>query len=131
MTHLITFQTDKFDPRGESENPYNPIAGEGVLNWLRTRLAPAIALSKPEPEDFGWCCSVTVDECVYFVVASADLDQESPIEWALQIDKRRSLMDKLRGRNQHGPDDPLTAAIKSAIDTEQEFREISIDTATR
>jgi hypothetical protein len=131
MAHLITFQTDKFDPRAERENPFNPIAGEAVLNWLRERLAPAFALSDPEPEDFGWCSSVSSGDEVYFVIASADLDQEQPIEWAIQIDKRRGFVDKLRGRNRHEPDDPLTSAIQSAIQSEADFQEISVDTSTR
>jgi hypothetical protein len=131
MPHLITFQTDKFDPAAEQENPHNPIAGEAVLKWLREQIAPAFALSDPEPEDFGWISSADINEQVYLVGASADLDQEQPIEWAIQIDKRRSFMDKLRGRNQHEPDDPLTAAIQSAIESEPAFKEISVDTSTR
>ena len=131
MAHLITFQTDKFDPQAERKNPYNQIAGEGVLNWLHERLAPNFVLSTPEPEDFGWCCSVTSNDRVYFVIASADLDQESPVEWAVQIDVRRSLMDKLRRCNQLESNDPLTTAIKSVIDAEPRFQEISIDIATR
>ena len=130
MPHLITFQTDKFDPRAERENPINPIAGEAVLNWLRERLAPALALSDPEPEDWGWCSSVTCGDLVYLVGASADLDQEPPIEWAVQVHKRRSLVDKLMGRNRHEPDDPLTAAIRSAIESERDFHDISVDTAS-
>ena len=101
MPHLITFQTDKFDPRAERENPINPIAGEAVLKWLRERLAPAFALSQPEPEDWGWYSSVKCGDLVYLVGASADLDQESPIEWAVQIHKRRRLVDEMMGRNRH------------------------------
>ena len=52
------------------------------------------------------------------------------MEWAVQIDKRRTLMDKLRGRNRHEPDDPLTTAIRSAIESEQEFQEVTVDTET-
>jgi hypothetical protein len=39
-------------------------------------------------------------------------------------------MDKLTGRNRHEPNDTLTAAIRSAIEAEQAFHDISIDTAT-
>ena len=131
MPHLITFQSNKFEPQAERENPINPIAGEAVLKWLRKQLAPDYELSNPEPEDFGWCSSVSSGDNVYLVVASADLDQEQPIEWAIQIDRRRGIMDTLRGRNRHEPDDPLTAAIKSAVESEADFQEISVDTSTR
>jgi hypothetical protein len=129
MPHSITFQTDRFDPRAERENPINPIAGEAVLNWLGQQLAPAFSLSAAEPEDWGWCCSVSSGETVYLVGASADLDQEPPIEWAVQIHKRRSLVDKMMGRNRHESDDPLTVAIRSAIETEPDFHDISVDTS--
>jgi hypothetical protein len=130
MAHLITFQTDKFDPRAERENPINPIAGEAVLNWLRERLAPNFVLSNPEAEDWGWCSSVKCGDVVYVVGASADLDQEPPIEWAVQIHKRRGLIDNIMGRNRHQPDDPLTVAIRSAIEAERDFQNVTVDTAS-
>jgi hypothetical protein len=130
MAHLITFQTEKFDPRAERENPINPIAGEAVLNWLREQLGPEFEMSRPEPEDWGWFSSVQRGDAVYLVGASAEVEQTPPIEWAVQVHKRRSLVDKLTGRNRHEPEDSLTAAIRSAVEAEQTFHDISVDTAT-
>jgi hypothetical protein len=38
MAHLITFTSSQFDVSVETPNPINPIAGEGVLKWLREKL---------------------------------------------------------------------------------------------
>ena len=67
MAHLITFQTRKFDLQAEPANPINPIAGAGVLRWLRERLAGTCEWSEPEPEDWGWFCSVGCGDAVYLV----------------------------------------------------------------
>jgi hypothetical protein len=39
MAHLITFSSTRFDGEAETPNPINPIAGEGVLQWLRDKLS--------------------------------------------------------------------------------------------
>jgi hypothetical protein len=41
MVHLVTFTSSQFDVAAETPNPINPIAGEGVLNWLREKLRSA------------------------------------------------------------------------------------------
>jgi len=43
MAHVVSFRTSKFDVRTETPNPINPIAGQGVLRWLRLELAKAVA----------------------------------------------------------------------------------------
>ncbi|MCC6508835.1 MAG: hypothetical protein IT423_06995 [Pirellulaceae bacterium] len=115
MPHLITFETDKFDPASEPENPINPIAGESVLRWLQQELAGQYQLSSPEPEDWGWYSTIETPDGLLMVGASADTDQTQPIEWAIQIHKHRGLLDKLLGRNPHRSDDPLTVAIQDAV----------------
>lgn len=116
MPHLITFESDRFDPASEKENPINPIAGESVLKWLQKELASQYKLSAPEPEDWGWFCTTETPDGFMMIGASADADQTQPIEWAIQIHKRRGMMDKMLGRNPHQADDPLTKAIQTALE---------------
>ena len=128
MPHLITFETNKFDPASEKENPNNPIAGQSILNWLRKEVEGKYGLSNPEPEDWGWCSTTETSDGLMIVGASADIDQAQPIEWAIQIHKRRSMMDKMLGRNPHRSDDPLTATIRSAIESIEGVKVLSVDT---
>ncbi|MCX6123470.1 MAG: hypothetical protein NTV34_01775 [Proteobacteria bacterium] len=127
MPHLITFETSQFDPGGENENPINPIAGQAVLQWLRKELTGKYELSNPHPEDWGWCSTAKTPEGYMLVGASADYDQTQPIEWAVQIHKRRGIMDKMLRRNPHRSDDPLTAAIQSAIESIAGVKVLSVD----
>lgn len=128
MPHLITFEMSRFDPAGEEENPNNPIAGQAVLQWLREELSGKYELSNPEPEDWGWCSTTKTAEGFMIVGASADDDQNQPIEWAVQIHKRRGMTDKMFGRNPHRSDDPLTSAIRSAIESIAGVKVLSVDT---
>jgi hypothetical protein len=128
VPHLITFETSKFDPAAEEENPNNPIPGQSVLNWLQVELKGKYTLSNPEPEDWGWYSTTETPDGFMIVGASADTDQSQPIEWAVQIHKRRSLMDKMLGRNPHRSDDPLTATIRSTLESIEGVKILAVDT---
>lgn len=116
MAHVVTFTSLQFDASAETPNPINPIAGEGILNWLREKLLSAgYEVTAPEPEDWGWYVYVKDRESSYVVGASSDLDQPAPREWTVQIYRERSLSDKLLGRNKLANNDALSARIETFI----------------
>lgn len=116
MTHLITFTSSEFDPVAEAPNPINPIAGEGILNWLREQLRDAgYEVTAPEPEDWGWYVYVKDRESSCLIGASSDLDQPAPREWIIQIHRKRSLTDKIFGRNKLADNDAVSACIEALI----------------
>lgn len=129
MAHLITFRTTRFDPAKESPNPTNPIAGQGVLGWLRQELnQTGYRCSEPATEDWGWYVDVEGQSGTYLVGASGDADGTgTDIEWAIQIHKHRSLREKLLGRNQLEPDDALSAEIERLVRSDASHHEISVD----
>ena len=113
MTHLVTFTSSQFDVSKKTQNPINPIAGEGVLKWLKDRLRGAgYEVTAPAPEDWGWYVYVKGPEISYLVGASSDVNQPDPREWTVQIHRERSLMDKLMGRNKLAGTDQLTTHIE-------------------
>jgi hypothetical protein len=124
MAHLITFATGKFDISKETPNDINPIAGQGVLNWIRQHLAgTGFTATEPRTEDWGWYIDVEGNGASYLVGASGEPDRAPPdVDWTIQLHRKRSAMDKLTGKNKLSGDDPLFALLERLARAESEFR---------
>jgi hypothetical protein len=129
MAHVISFRTARFDVSKETPNPINPIAGEGVLNWLRPELEKAhYRTTAPSTEDWGWYMDVEGSGGCYLVGASADAEDPSPErDWTIQVHKSRSLTDKLLGREKMTLDDPLSALIERIVREDDSIRQVEVD----
>jgi hypothetical protein len=128
MVHLVTFTSSQFDIAAETPNPINPIAGEGVLNWLREKLRSAgYVVTAPGPEDWGWYIYVKDQESSYLVGASSDVDQAGSREWTIQIHRERSLKDKLFGRNTLADNDAVSARIEAFIRESSGAQNVHVD----
>lgn len=129
MAHLITFATTKFDISKEEPNDINPIAGQGLLKWLGTKLGSAgYKTTEPETEDWGWYIDVEGNTGTYMIGASGEAERPAPdVDWTVQIHKSRSLKDKLTGQNKQAADDPLTALIERFVRAETDFRDIHVE----
>jgi hypothetical protein len=129
MAHVISFRTARFDVSKETRNPINPIAGEGVLNWLRPALERAhYRTTAPSTEDWGWYVDVEGGGASYLVGASADAEDPNPErDWTIQVHKHRSLKDKLLGRHKMTPDDPLSALIERIVREDDSILQIEVD----
>ena len=81
MAHLITFATGKFDISKETPNDINPIAGEGLLKWIRGHLVgTSFTATEPSTEDWGWYMSIEGGGASYLVGASGEPDRP-PLTW--------------------------------------------------
>jgi len=129
MAHVITFRTSKFDVSKETPNDINPIAGESVLGWLRERLNDSLYESTtPEMEDWGWYVYVSGAGAKYLVGASADATEPTAsVDWTVQIDKQRSLKDKITGANTLTPDDSLSALIEGIIRADPSIDDVDVE----
>lgn len=129
MAQVISFRTGKFDISTEPPNPINPIFGAGVLEWIGQRLAgTAYTASQPAAEDWGWYISVEGAGAVYLVGASGQPEREPPdLDWVVQVDKQRSLKDKLTGRNRMTADDPLAVLLETIIRAEPAFTNVDVE----
>ena len=126
MARVIRFMTDKFDVSKERLNPINPIPGESLLNWLRERARSRAQLTEPDAEDWGWYSYVDWNGRQYLIGASAS-DDESEREWILQIDKQRSIKEKLLGREMMTADDECASFFQSLLEAEPAFKSVSVD----
>lgn len=132
MAHVISFRTSFFDPTGEPENPYNPIAGQSALVWLRASvLEDTDQTSEPDCEDWGWYIEVQVDEATYTVGAICFLEEDEPVsdplDWMIQVVKHRSFTDALRRKNAMVADDPLTQTIYGALESNPAFEDVQLE----
>jgi hypothetical protein len=127
MACVIRFTTALFDVTQERPNPINPIAGESLLLWLRERAQPALQVSPPEAEDWGWYAAVDWQARAYLLGASASDDEGAEREWVLQIEKQRSLKEKVMGREKMTADDACAQFFLRLLRAESGFSGVSVD----
>ena len=132
MANLITFRTSLFDPAAEPENPYNPIAGQSALVWVRAEvLGDDYESSEPDAEDWGWYTEVVADDEVYTVGAicfdEEDQPPDEPLDWMIQVVKRRRFADVMRRRGAMSPDDRLTSTLVDAFEANPAFEQVSLE----
>jgi hypothetical protein len=129
MAHVIAFTTSRFDVTQEPANPINPIAGYGVLVWLRGELEKAqYRTTEPDAEDWGWYMDAHGDGASYMVGASGDAEAPGgDVEWTIQVHRHRSAMDKIRGRNAMAADDRLAALIERILRADSNITGITVD----
>lgn len=126
MHHIITFVTDKFDVTKEDENPINPIYGQSLLLWLKDQVAETILLEKPEAEDWGWYTTINWKGRSYLLGASA-MESDNSFEWVFQVDKKRTIKEKLLGREKMDKEDECLLFFKSVFSSESEFKGIEVE----
>ncbi len=109
------FITSFFDFSGDPPNPPNDIKGRAILVWLRERCAHRATLSAPESgEDWGWICAADNAGQRYMIGASAEPD-EAGYACTVQVEKMRSMTDRMFGRNKMDADDPVAQAVLAAL----------------
>jgi hypothetical protein len=126
MARVIRFTNEKFDVSKERPNPINPIPGESLLWWLRDQAKARVQLTEPDAEDWGWYSFVDWEGRQYLLGASAS-DDEGEREWVLQIDKQRSMKEKLLGRATMTADDGCATFFQGLLEREPAFKGVSID----
>jgi len=127
MAEVIRFKTRKFDLSKERPNPINPIFGESLLLWLAEKAGGNPPISPPGTEDWGWYSYIDWHGRSYMLGACAYDEENGLHEWVLQIEKQRSLTERLRGREAMTPDDECVKFVLNLLKNEPEFSEVSVD----
>lgn len=127
MHPVLRFKTTLFDLAAEKPNPINPIRGSSILEWLRARRPNGMEMSEPAAEDWGWYCDVTWRGATYLLGSSAEESSDGNHEWTLQLDKSRSLVDKLLGRNKLAADDSCLVTLRETLSGEAAFTDVTIE----
>ncbi|KID56534.1 hypothetical protein JF50_11355 [Pseudoalteromonas luteoviolacea] len=131
MHITISFKTSMFDISTENKNPINPIYGESLLKWLKQELDSEFEITEPNAEDWGWYCYITWNTWQYMLGASTYFeegdDPKSELEWIFQIDKPRSLKEKLLGREKISIADNCVLFFKSKFEAQPKFNSVAFE----
>jgi len=127
MHHSISFVTEKFDVTKEDENSINPIYGQSLLLWLKEQVAETVQLEKPDTEDWGWYTTIDWKGRPYILGASAMESDQNGYEWIFQVEKNRTIKEKLFGREKMGKDDECLLFFKSVLNAEPEFKGVAVE----
>ena len=130
MDKAIYFKTSIFDVSNEKENPINPIYGYTLLEWLRDRLKDKIKITDPDAEDWGWYSELEylgnnylIGACTYFEQGDDSAEEQ---EWVFQIEKHRSITEKLFGKNKMNTEDACFQFFKEVFERHPEIKEIEV-----
>ena len=64
----------------------------------------------------------------YLVGASDDAEAEArEIDWVGQIEKHRSMTDRMLGRNARADDDPVVAAIEKMVRADSQIQDVNVE----
>ena len=125
MAYLISFTTTKFNVLKEEENPFNQLYGKTLLLWIKEEVADRLKMQEPEPEDWGWGADIDCAGQTYLLGASANWNDEN--SYVFQINKPRSLIEKLLGGSDVTDTDECALFFKNLFETEPAFENIKID----
>lgn len=131
MNQAIYFKTSLFDVSKEKENPINPIYGLSLLQWLIKELTGKLAISKPKAEDWGWCSELEYEGNRYLIGSSVFFEQgddpTAELEWVFQVDKHRSFIEKLLGKNKMKTTDSCLSFFKELFEKHPDIKEVKIE----
>ena len=124
----MTFWTSLFDISKERPNEINPIPGESLLIWMAAELVDEAAMTSPDMEDWGWYSTLNFEGRSY-MIGSVALDErdDGRREWVVQIDKHRSIKERILGRAKLTGDDPCVLMVRELIEHEPEFVDVQLN----
>ena len=134
FAHFI-FATAAFkDGEASLARNVNRITGHELALWLSAELRMrGHAVSDPWAEDHGWDFDVTAGNSSYLCVCAIMFGDEGQAEQAgegnVSIDKKRSMMDRLRGRNLLSSDDEVVAACRTVLQSCPDVAKLEIEVA--
>ncbi|MFK8027451.1 MAG: hypothetical protein AB8C40_05260 [Gammaproteobacteria bacterium] len=114
-----------FDSSQEDENPINPIYGQSVLKWIKEKTSGLVQMNEPTTEDWGWYSYAEWEGRKYLIGASAE--QKSEDLWCLQIEKQRTFMEGLCGKEKMTRDDGYLQLILSTLKGESQIKDVELE----
>jgi hypothetical protein len=127
----ILFETDRFNVSEVKEHFINACCfGEDLAEWLRQKLAEkGVAAGTPGQEDWGWYLLAQDGPDRYFLgfggyPRPGGLGRNDG-EWRVMVQKKRSIWEKLRGRNKITDTEPILSMIEDILCAQADFGNVS------
>ena len=128
MQFTISLKTSMFDVSKEDENPINPIFGQSLLVWLKDKISDSVEIETPDAEDWGWYSYIDWKGRKYLLGSTAYFeegdDPSAEIEYIFQVDKVRTLKEKLLGREKMSHKDECFTFMKSLFESEKDINSV-------
>lgn len=127
MAYVISFNSNIFDLDNEKENSINPIKGISVGEWLNPILeGKGISVTDIDEEDWGWYSIATFNSEKYLIGYTAIPNQisDKDAEIIIQVNKERSLIEKVFGKNKLSENDSVINVISGIIKNTAEFKDV-------
>ncbi len=130
MNQSIHFKTSIFDVSKERKNPINPVYGLSLLDWLRSEVGDSLEISEPDAEDWGWYSELSYEGSNYLIGACAYFeegdDSGEELEWVFQVEKHRSVKERLFGKNKMTTSDSCFLFFKVLFEQNPDFKEVQV-----
>jgi hypothetical protein len=128
----LLFETSRFNLSQPRDYFINDCCfGDDTAEWLRGKLAElAIQATKQEQEDWGWYINVVHGGSSYFVGIGGNAEGATSGnrgEWRLMIEKQRSLMEKIIGKNRMAENEELIGVLRRIVEKEPDMKFLRIE----
>ena len=133
----LLFETSKFNLSEQQEHFINPCCfGEDLAEWLCEQLKQkGLQPNSPAQEDWGWYTEVVSANATYSINISGNAENENVPsnlgEWRLSVEKHRTFLEKLRGKQEIERDAPLIRMLIEILEGEQEFSKVRVESSKR
>jgi hypothetical protein len=119
----LLFETNRFNISQVKENFINPCCfGEDFATWLRGRLVErGLSATAPGQEDWGWYIYVQQGPQHYFVGVGGNRKQTGEGEWRIMVEKKRSLWERIVGKNGMTSSDSILSLIENILREQSDF----------
>jgi hypothetical protein len=133
----ILFETDRFNVSDVKAHFINSCCfGEDLAAWLQQELTgKGVNVDTSGQEDWGWYLLAQRDS-QHYLVGITGYRSEDPVgrndgEWRIMVGKKRSIWEKLRGRNITTEDDPMLAIIEEILHEQAGIRNVRREITAR
>jgi hypothetical protein len=121
------FTTTEFrDPEKVRQENVNRIEGAALARAVRAHLAAqGFECSDVIPEDYGWMFDATGPEGLYLCAVSLEPDEGEAMTGRVLTDKRRTVLDRLLGRNREMAGEAVPRAVEAFLRRHRDVRNLT------
>jgi hypothetical protein len=133
MHQDLLFETNRFNLSEVKMYFINPCCfGEDVAMWLREKLIQqSVETDEPGQEDWGWYLGSSYQGNHYFIgiggLPDDDATDPNQGEWRIMVERRRSIADRLTGKNKTTTDDPIFPIIRTILEAEPDIKNVHFE----
>lgn len=126
----ILFETNRFNLSKVKSHFINDCCfGEDLAHWLSQKLKlKNINATDIFQEDWGWGFYVVIENQTYFIgiggVSDGADNDSNQGEWRVMIEKKRSFVEKILGKNKLTDNENIVTLIKNILNGENDFKNI-------